>query len=148
MHSAVTGVAHDRGGGGMPGISGNSRGTGIGAGVDILSDTQGVNFNPYLQRILREIYEQWIPLIPDETRPPLSKTGSTLVRFTILPDGKIGNMWLDDSTHDQAINKAAWNSIPAVGQFPPLPKEFHGPNLELRIDFEVLKPESRPDRER
>jgi len=72
----------------------------------------------------------------------------TLIRFTILPDGRVSAMNLDGSTHDDAINKAAWGSINAVGQFPPLPKEFHGPNLELRIDFEVLKPEGRPDRER
>ena len=148
MRSAINGVAHDRGGGGPMGISGTPHGTGAGAGVDILSDTQGVNFNPYIQKILREIYEQWIPLLPDETRPPISKTGTTLIRFTILPDGRVSAMNLDGSTHDDAINKAAWGSINAVGQFPPLPKEFHGPNLELRIDFEVLKPEGRPDRER
>jgi TonB family protein len=139
MRSAIDGAAHDRGGG-LPSVGGGSRGGGLGTGVDILSDTQGVNFNPYLQKILREIYEQWVPLLPDETRPPISKTGTTLIRFTIMPDGRVSAMNLDGSTHDDAINKAAWGSINAVGQFPPLPKEFHGPNLELRIDFEVLKP--------
>lgn len=106
-------------------------------GAEILSDTQGVNFNPYLQRILREIYDQWIPLIPEEARPPLRKSGITAIRFTILPDGTIGGMWLDDSTHDDALNKAAWGSITGVGQFPPLPSQFHGPNLELRIHYLV-----------
>ena len=116
---------------------GGGRSAGLGQGVDILSDTQGVNFQPYMQRILREIYEQWIPLIPEEAQPPLRKQGVTLVRFTINPDGSIGQMWLDGSTHDDALNRAAWGSIPAVGKFPPLPKEFHGPNLELRIHFLV-----------
>jgi TonB family protein len=139
MRNALNGATHDRNNG-LPAIGGGSRG-GPGTGVDIISDTQGVNFNPYIQKILREIYEQWIPLIPEETRPPLSKTGSTLIRFTIMPDGRVAAMNLDGSTHDDAINKAAWGSINAVGQFPPLPKEFHGPNLELRIDFEIKKPE-------
>jgi TonB family protein len=119
------------------GISGNNRGTAAGSGVDILSDTQGVNFNPYLQRIIRLIYQQWLPLLPEETRPPLNKRGSTLVRFTINPDGTIAAMHLDGSTHDDALNRAAWGSILGVGQFPPLPKQFHGPNLELRIDYMV-----------
>jgi TonB family protein len=120
------------------GITGGSRGGAkVGQGVDILSDTQGVNFQPYLQRILREIYEQWIPLLPEETRPPLSKQGTTLIRFTINPDGTIAAMHLDGSTHDDALNRAAWGSITGVGQFPPLPKQFHGPNLELRIHYLV-----------
>ena len=116
-----------------------SRGGGeVGMGpAEILSDTQGVNFNPYLQRILREIYDQWIPLIPEEARPPLMKSGVTMIRFTILPDGNIGAMHLDGSTHDDALNRAAWGSVTGVGQFPPLPSQFHGPNLELRIHYLV-----------
>lgn len=119
------------------GISGTNRGTGVGSGAEILSDTQGVNFNPYLQRILREIYQQWIPLLPEEARPPLNKRGTTQIRFTINPDGSIAAMHLDGSTHDDALNRAAWGSITGVGQFPPLPKQFHGPNLELRIHYLV-----------
>ena len=127
-------------GGGSPGgITNRGRGgSALGMGpAEILSDTQGVNFNPYLRRILQEIYDQWIPLIPEEARPPLSKSGVTMIRFTILPDGTIGAMHLDGSTHDDALNKAAWGSITGVGQFPQLPSQFHGPNLELRIHYLV-----------
>ncbi len=119
------------------GIKGSDRGTGVGSGAEILSDTQGVNFQPYLQRILRLIYQQWIPLLPEEARPPLNKRGTTQVRFTINPDGTIAAMHLDGSSHDDALNRAAWGSITGVGQFPPLPKQLHGPNLELRIHYLV-----------
>lgn len=112
---------------------------GLNTGVDILSDTMGVDFSPYLRRILRQIYNTWLPLIPEEARPPLNKQGETLIRFSILPDGRIGSMHLDGSTQDQALDRAAWGSITGVGQFPPLPKEFHGPNLELRIHYLVNK---------
>lgn len=112
---------------------------GLNTGVDILSDTQGVDFNPYLRRILHDIYVTWLPLIPEEARPPLNKSGETLIRFSILPDGRIGGMHLDGSTQDGALDRAAWGSITGVGQFPPLPKEFHGPNLELRIHYLVNK---------
>ena len=107
--------------------------------VDVLSDTMGVDFGPYLKKIIREIYNTWIPLIPEEARPPLNKQGVTHIRFTILPDGRIGPMYLEGSTQDQALDHAAWGSITGVGQFPPLPKEFHGPNLELRIHYLVNK---------
>jgi TonB family protein len=119
------------------GISGGNRGTNVQGGAEILSDTQGVNFQPYLQRIIRLIYQQWIPLLPEEARPPLNKRGTTQIRFTINPDGTIAAMNLDGSSHDDALNRAAWGSITGVGQFPPLPKQFHGPNLELRIHYLV-----------
>jgi outer membrane biosynthesis protein TonB len=111
----------------------------FGHGVEVLSDMQGVNFNPYIRRLLADIYRNWLPLIPEEAKPPLSKDGETLIRFTILPDGRIGGMWLDGSTHDDAINRSAWGSITSEGQFPPLPSQFHGPNLELRIHYYVNK---------
>ena len=91
------------------------------------------------KKIIREIYNTWLPLIPEEARPPLNKSGETQIRFIILPNGKIGGMVLEGSTHDDAINRAAWGSITGVGQFPPLPGEFHGPDLELRIHYLVNK---------
>ncbi|MEK6398034.1 MAG: energy transducer TonB, partial [Terriglobus sp.] len=108
-------------------------------GTQILSDTQGVDFGKYLQRLLGDVKRNWLPLIPEECRPPINKQGITGVRFTIMPDGKISAMHLDYSTHDVAIDRAAWGSITALGQAQPLPKEFHGPNLELRIEFRVNK---------
>jgi TonB family protein len=139
IRRAAQAAAQNRGQGGDFGASIPVAHQGLNTGVDILSDTMGVNFDPYLKRIIREIYNTWLPLIPEEARPPLNKQGETLIRFTILPDGRIGAMNLDGSTHDQAIDRAAWGSITGVGQFPPLPKEFHGPNLELRIHYLVNK---------
>jgi outer membrane biosynthesis protein TonB len=139
IQQATQQAAQNRGGGGDYGANLPVEHQGLNTGVDVLSDTQGVNFDPYLKKIIREIYNTWLPLIPEEARPPLNKSGETLIRFTILPDGRIGGMVLDGSTHDDAINRAAWGSITGVGQFPPLPSEFHGPNLELRIHYLVNK---------
>jgi TonB family protein len=137
IRDAMQGAAQNRGGGGEYGNAITPSHVGVGTGVDILSDTMGVNFDPYLKKIMRQIYNTWIPLIPEEARPPLNKQGVTQIRFMILPDGRIGGMVLEGSTHDDALNRAAWGSITGVGQFPPLPKEFHGPNLELRIHYLV-----------
>ena len=112
---------------------------GANTGVEILSDPMGVDWNPYLRRILADIRRNWLPLIPEEARPPLNKQGETLIRFTINPDGSIAHMALDGSSQDIAIDRAAWGGITGVGQFPPLPSSFKGPNLELRIDFLVNK---------
>lgn len=138
IRNAVNGAAHDRSGSGYDVPRAPHSPLNMG-GAEILSDTMGVNFNPYLQRILRDIKRNWDPLIPEEAKPPLMKQGETYITFTILPDGNIGGMHLDGSTHDDAINRSCWSAITSEGQFPPLPSQFHGPNLQLRIHFLVNK---------
>ncbi len=123
------------GGGGEYGSSAPSARNGANSDAEVLSDTLGVDFGPYIKRLLRILRASWYPLIPEECSPPLNKEGSTLIRFTINSNGTVSAMHLDASTHDTAIDRAAWGSITGVGQFPPLPKEFNGPNLELRIHF-------------
>ncbi|SEC02334.1 cell envelope integrity protein TolA [Terriglobus roseus] len=127
--------------GGDYGSTGRGQQGGTKQGVQVLSDMQGVDFSKYLARLLSDVRRNWLPLIPEECRPPLNKQGITGVRFTILPDGHIApnSMKLDYSTHDVAIDRAAWGSITGLGQAQPLPKEFHGPNLELRIEFRINK---------
>jgi TonB family protein len=139
IRRAAQDAAHDRGGGDYSPSPGSGR-QGMGTGVEVLSDMQGVDFGPYIRRILSDIKRTWIPLIPEEARPPLNKQGETLIRFTILPDGRIAAMNLDGSSQDTAIDRACWGAITGVGQFPPLPANFKGPNLELRIDFLTNKP--------
>ena len=36
--------------------------------VEILSDTRGIDFGPYLQRILRDIRSNWYNLIPESAK--------------------------------------------------------------------------------
>ena len=140
VRQAAQDAARDHGSGGDYGQNAPSAHQGLNTGVEVISDTQGVDFGPYLRRILSDIKRTWIPQIPEEARPPLNKAGETLIRFTILPDGTIGAMHLDGSSQDTAIDRACWGGITGVGQFPPLPPNFKGPNLELRIDFLTNKP--------
>jgi len=105
--------------------------------VEVLSDTQGVDFKPYVKDMLNQIYGQWLTLMPEEARASQNKRGATLIRVTVSPDGTIAAMHLDASAHDEALNRAAWGAVTGVGRFAPLPKEFHGPDLELRIHFVV-----------
>jgi outer membrane biosynthesis protein TonB len=139
IRKAAQDAARNRGGdyGSAPSGGGHQ---GMGEGAEILSDTQGVDFGPYIRRILEDIKRNWYPLIPEEARPPLNKQGETLIRFTINRDGSIAAMNLDGSSQDTAIDRACWGGITGVGQFPPLPAQFKGPNLELRVDFFTNKP--------
>jgi outer membrane biosynthesis protein TonB len=139
IRRAAQDAARNHGAGDYASAPSGGRGD-MGTGAEVLSDTQGVDFGPYIRRILNDIRRNWIPLIPEEARPPLNKQGETLIRFTILPDGRIAAMNLDGSSQDTAIDRACWGGITGVGQFPPLPANFKGPNLELRVDFFTNKP--------
>ena len=119
----------------MPGSAGPLQ-----AGAQILSDTQGVDFSAYMRKLHYEIQRNWEPLIPEEVQAPLLKKGVTGIIFSILPDGQIGGIKLESPSGDMALDRAAWNAITSEGGFPPLPREFHGPKLELRVGFFYNKP--------
>ncbi len=114
-----------------------SRHPGAGAGgVQVLSDTQGVDFNNWLIRWHRETEKTWDPLIPDEVNPPILKQGQVQIRFKVLPNGRImdGSMVLEGRIADPGLDRAARGALTG-SNYPPLPREFHGPFLELRAIF-------------
>ena len=105
-------------------------------GVQILSDTQGVDFSSWLNRAKHETERAWDPLIPDEVNAPIYKSGSVVIHFKVLPNGRVmdGSMLLDGRSGDVALDRAAWGAIQG-SNYPPLPRDFHGPFLELRVFF-------------
>jgi hypothetical protein len=109
---------------------------GAGGGVQVLSDTQGVDFSSWLLRWHRETERTWDPLIPDEVNPPILKKGAVVIRFRILPNGRLmeGSMVLEGRSGDTGLDRAAWGALTG-SNYPPLPNDFHGPYLELRAIF-------------
>ena len=105
-------------------------------GVQVLSDTQGVDFSSWLLRWHRETEHTWDPLIPDEVNPPIYKKGAVVIRFKVLPNGRImeGSMVLEGRSGDTGLDRAAWGALTG-SNYPPLPRDFHGPYLELRAVF-------------
>ena len=105
-------------------------------GVQVLSDTQGVDFSAWLQRWYHETERTWDPLIPDEVNPPISKQGAVQIRFKVLPNGRImeGSMVLEGRSGDTGLDRAAWGALTG-SNYPSLPRNFHGPYLELRAMF-------------
>jgi TonB family protein len=127
------------------GTGGGGGGTGYGMGptdrnaalgpFDILSDTQGVDFGPYLSRVLQSIKGNWYTLIPEEARAPLLKHGKVAIRFLITSSGKVAGMYVESPSGDVPLDRAAYGGITASDPFSPLPREFRGPYLALRITF-------------
>ena len=103
--------------------------------MDVLSDTMGVDFGPYLQRVLRDVKLNWYNLIPEAARPPLMKRGKVSIEFAIMKDGRVQGLTLTGTSGDVSLDRAAWGGITASNPFPPLPAEFRGDYLALRFHF-------------
>ncbi len=115
---------------GMPGGAHSALG-----GPEILSDTMGVDFGPYLSRIIHDVRFNWYQLIPPAAQPPLMKRGKVGIEFAIMKDGSVAGMRLVYPSGDVSLDRAAWGGISASNPFPPLPNEFKGQYLSLRFHF-------------
>jgi outer membrane biosynthesis protein TonB len=139
LREAMKGVSRNpgMGAGNLPSEGGLRMHPGAGSGgIEVLSDTQGVDFNGWLQRWHRETERTWDPLIPDEVNPPILKSGMVAIRFKVLPNGRLmdGSLVLEGRSGDVALDRAAWGALTG-SNYPPLPRDFHGPYLELRAYF-------------
>ena len=139
LREAMKGAAQSHGQGDAGALGPNAMpmhpGAGTG-GVQVLSDTQGVDFSGWLQRWHYETEHTWDPLIPDEVNPPIYKSGAVAIQFRVLPNGRLqdGSMRLVGQSGDVALDRAAWGALTG-SNYPPLPRDFHGPYLELRAYF-------------
>jgi TonB family protein len=137
IQQAAAGAAANRAGGGQDADLGLGRGThGRQMGpAEILSDTQGVDFGPYIQRLIQEVKEHWYELIPESAE---MKRGKLKLEFAILKDGHVAGLKLMQSSGDVALDRPAWGSITGSDPFPPLPNEFTGQNLTLMFTYYYL----------
>ena len=103
--------------------------------AEILTDTMGVDFGPYLTRVVAIVKQNWYNLMPPSVYPPILKQGKLSIEFVILKDGRSTQMAVRTSSGDVALDRAAWASITASTPFPPLPKEFPGQILGLRFYY-------------
>lgn len=131
-------AAAARRGDGQQGNGGDPFGLGSGAhgrpigNLEVLSDTMGVDFGPYLKRILEDVRQNWYNAIPVSAQ---DKKGKLAIEFAITKDGKVAGMKLVASSGDVPLDRAAWAGITASDPFPPLPTEFGGEYLALRFRF-------------
>jgi len=120
-----------QGNGGDFGLGTGAHGRQVG-NLEILSDTQGVDFGPYLQRVLHDVRENWYRAIPESAQ---MKHGNLIIEFAITKDGRVAGMKLVATSGDVPLDRAAWAGIVGSDPFPALPSDFGGQYLALRFRF-------------
>lgn len=106
-------------------------------GAEILSDTMGVDFAPYLSRIQHDINRNWQAIIPEAAMPPLMKRGRVILEFAITKDGRVADLRISNGgkSGDVSLDRAAWGGVLGSNPFPPLPNDFHGEYIAIRCYF-------------
>jgi len=99
----------------------------------ILSDTRGVDFGPYLARVVFAVRRNWYSVIPESAR--LGERGRVGVVFEIVKDGSVPQLRMVASSGSDPLDRAAVAGIRASIPFPPLPQEFTGNHLVLQFIF-------------
>jgi TonB family protein len=99
----------------------------------ILSDTRGVDFGPYLARVVMTVRRNWYAVMPESAR--LGEKGRVGIVFEILKDGSMPQIRMVASSGSDPLDRAAMNGIHASSPFPPLPAEFTGDHLVLQFIF-------------
>jgi TonB family protein len=139
IEQAARAAAANRGGyggdGGNYGLGLGRKPTAAMGPLEVLSDTMGVDFGPYLQRVLHDVKMNWYNLIPESAKAPIMKRGKVTIEFAILKDGTVAGMKLISTSGDVALDRGAWGGITASNPFTPLPNEFGGQYLGLRFAF-------------
>ena len=132
--AAATG---QRGGGGEYGTQINPNSS-VKSDFDVLSDTLGVDFGPYLSRVLEDIRQNWYGLMPESVIYPPHVKGKVTIQFIIQKDGSVAALQYVEHSENVALDRPAYGAITASNPFQPLPKDFQdrgGSILALRIRF-------------
>ena len=100
--------------------------------LDVLTETTGVNFDPYLKALTMRVRQQWYPLIPEAAA---TKRGKVVIHFAIFNDGSVKGLGVVGPSGDRELDFPAFQSIYTSAPFHPLPSEFKGPYLGLRFTY-------------
>jgi TonB family protein len=127
------------GGGQLPsgagsGGGGHGRGT-ASAGIEMLTDNEGIDFNDYLHRVYLIVQRNWYAVMPASVS--LGDQGVVSLQFKITKDGVVpdGDPAQVFSSGKEPLDRAAFSSIRASNPFPPLPPGFKADHIELRFTY-------------
>jgi outer membrane biosynthesis protein TonB len=130
--SAVGGGGQVPSNSGLPGAGGQASAYGA---MQMLTPTEGVDFNDYLHRVYITVKRNWFSVMPESVR--LGDKGVVSLQFKIMRDGSVpdGEPVRLAGSGKEPLDRAAVSSIRASNPFSPLPPAFSGPYIELRFTY-------------
>ncbi len=101
----------------------------------ILTPTEGVDFNDYMQRVLASVRRNWYAVMPESAQ--LGDRGRVVLEFSIRRDGSVPNQDPQQllGSGKEPLDRAAISAIRSSNPFDHLPPAFSGPEIRLRFIF-------------
>jgi TonB family protein len=106
-----------------------------GLAIEMLSDTEGVDFNSYLRDAYLSVKKNWLANMPPSVQK--GKQGTNTVELRVRQNGSVPEDFLkmvrrsEKSDFDRASLQGVRNSTP----FHHLPETFSKPHIDLRFTF-------------
>jgi TonB family protein len=101
--------------------------------VEILTPTDGVDFGPYLNVLVRDVRKKWYASMPEAALK--GEKGEATIRFRIESNGNAEDVVLETSSGKDVFDQAAIQAIRDASPFQPLPATFKRPPITLRFVF-------------
>jgi len=118
------------------GPSSGANGQGLlGAGVQILTPTDGVDFSNYLARLIARVKQNWITVWPISAR--MGDKGVVVMQFRIMTNGDMPTPFpvLERTSGKEPLDRAAGAALTESNPFEALPQAYTRPYIELRVIF-------------
>jgi TonB family protein len=110
----------------------------IGSNLELLSDPMGVDFRPYMIKVLAAVRRNWFAIMPESAK--LGSRGKVALQFSIDREGAVPKLVIVTPSGIQALDRAAVAGVSASNPFPPLPSEFRGAQIRLQLVFSYNVP--------
>ncbi len=104
-----------------------------GSSLELLSDPKGIDFRPYLARILILVRRNWRVVFPESAR--LGQRGKVVAQFAISRDGSVPRLVLATESGTKALDQAAVSAISMSVPFPELPPGYDSDRVRLQLTF-------------
>jgi TonB family protein len=101
--------------------------------LQLLSDPMGVDFKPYLLRVLYTVKQHWLAVIPESVR--LGRRGKVALQFSIDRRGLVPKLVIASPSGADALDHAAVAGVSASVPFPAFPADYKGDTIVLQFNF-------------
>ncbi len=106
--------------------------------LELKSDPMGVDFKPYLIRVLATVRRNWYAIYPEAAR--LGQRGQVAVEFVVTNNGSIPKVAYSAQSGSRPLDEAAVAALSASNPLPPLPAEYKGTRVVLQFTFSYNMP--------
>jgi outer membrane biosynthesis protein TonB len=104
-------------------------------GIELLTDTEGLDFKPTLRELYRSVKEKWLSNMPPSVQ--LGNQGVNSIVFRVLRDGSIPKEFVKMAYRSgkDDFDAASLQSVREAGPVSHLPEKFSQPFILLRFTF-------------